>query len=111
MEFNELSIRLNIIKFRNKAKLSQRQLAEKAGLSRTFISDIERNSKKLPSISSLYQIANALNISVDEILYDTLSYYSMNTDDTLILDINKSLKFKTQKELNIISAFAKSLKK
>jgi transcriptional regulator with XRE-family HTH domain len=47
--------------------ISQEELAERAGLHRTYISQIERGIK-IPTLRSLEQIAVALNTSVSTIV-------------------------------------------
>jgi transcriptional regulator with XRE-family HTH domain len=47
--------------------LSQEELADLAGLHRTYISQIERGLKS-PSLRSLEQIANGLGITLSELL-------------------------------------------
>jgi DNA-binding XRE family transcriptional regulator len=47
--------------------MTQMQLAIEAGLDRSFISDME-NGKKEPTISTLDQIAVAMNISLSDLL-------------------------------------------
>lgn len=47
--------------------LTQDQLAEKAGISKGFLSDVEHNNKNLSS-QGLLRIANALGASVDYLL-------------------------------------------
>jgi two-component system response regulator len=49
--------------WRNHLGISQEELAEKAGLHRTYISDVERGSRNL-SLESITKLATALNISV-----------------------------------------------
>ncbi len=51
--------------------LSQEQLAAKAGLSRVYIGYIERG-ERLPSLDAIIGIANALSISVDDLLSGNL---------------------------------------
>ena len=50
-----------ISQHRNEMKLTQLQLADKAALSRSYISDIEKG-RYAPSVKSLVSIANVLNI-------------------------------------------------
>lgn len=57
--------------FRKKAHLSQEKLAELTELSRVFISFVERG-EKTPSIESIVRIANALNVSADDLLFGNL---------------------------------------
>ena len=52
---------------RSEKGLSQEALADRAGLHRTYISQIERGLKS-PSLKSLEQIANALGIPLSNLL-------------------------------------------
>lgn len=53
---------MNIKERREELDLSQRELAEKAGISQSFLCDIEQGRSK-PSIDTALKIAEALNIS------------------------------------------------
>lgn len=62
-----------LIKFGEKVRkerlelgLSQEELAQKAGLHRTYIGMIERAEKNI-TLTNISKLANALNIPVDEI--------------------------------------------
>lgn len=52
---------------RNELNLTQVQLAEKSGLSRSFIADIE-SGRYLPSVSSLVSIVSILKIDLNFLL-------------------------------------------
>jgi putative transcriptional regulator len=52
---------------REKAKLTQEELAEKVGITRAYLSQLENNHKE-PSIKLLTQIAKALNISIKKLI-------------------------------------------
>lgn len=52
---------------RNKKHLSQEDLADKAGLHRTYIGMIERAEKNI-TLKNIHRIANALDISITELL-------------------------------------------
>jgi transcriptional regulator with XRE-family HTH domain len=54
---------------RKTLKISQEKLAEKADLSPTFISDLERGRVNV-AVDSLLRIANALGIQVRDIIQD-----------------------------------------
>jgi len=56
----------NIRKYRKKAKLSQLELAERAKLDLTSVSEIESGLRN-PSTKTLHKIALALNISLKEL--------------------------------------------
>ena len=49
--------------------ISQEELAHRAGLHRTYVSDLERGARN-PSIESIEKLANALQISVAK-LFET----------------------------------------
>ena len=51
---------------------SQENLSEKVGLSPVYIGMIERGEKQ-PKLDTFIRIANALNVSADEILADVLN--------------------------------------
>lgn len=56
-------IRLQIARFRRERGLTQEQLSERIGKGQQYIAQIEgENSKTFPSISTLVEIANALQI-------------------------------------------------
>jgi transcriptional regulator with XRE-family HTH domain len=52
---------------REKAGLSQEELADRAGLHRTFISQVERGLKS-PSLNSLVAISTALELKLPKLL-------------------------------------------
>ena len=54
------------------AGLTMRELAARAGMSQPFLSNLE-NSRAMPSIATLYKIANALGVSPREFLPDARS--------------------------------------
>jgi transcriptional regulator with XRE-family HTH domain len=47
--------------------ISQEELAQRAGLHRTYVSDLERGARN-PSIGSIEKIARALQVSAAELL-------------------------------------------
>lgn len=57
----------NIKKERIEKELSQEQLAEKTGLHRTYISQLERGLRN-PTITTLSKITKVLNVSLDALI-------------------------------------------
>ncbi len=53
----------NVRKFRDEKGISQEKLAERSGLHRTYISDIERFQRSI-SLENIQRIANGLEIEV-----------------------------------------------
>ena len=59
----------NLKFYRNKANLTQQQLAEMCGFGTPYIGELEI-SRKDPSLKTLEKIASALNIEVYMLFYD-----------------------------------------
>jgi len=60
----------NIRAARKKAKLTQKELAEKSGLATITIQQYERNLRE-PRLENIKKIANALDVSVDSLFGDS----------------------------------------
>lgn len=69
---NGLQIALAIRMLRQRSGLSQRQLALRMQVPRTYVSKIE-NEKATPTLSSLQRLANALEVSVPDLLQSATS--------------------------------------
>ena len=67
--FIQLGIAISTI--RKMRGLSQEKLAELAGLHRTTLGTIE-NGKTSPTLDSIARIANALNLTISELLVDII---------------------------------------
>ena len=67
----------HIRKQRKEKKYTLEQLAEKLDVSTTFIGQIER-AKGIPSLETLVNIANVLEISTDSLLFGDLNTESGN---------------------------------
>ena len=83
-DINYVLIGKRIREIRGQMKLSQAALAEMAGLSTRYISHIETACKKA-SLMSLVRIANAVGISIDEILYGNQIAYKTDYQMDIIL--------------------------
>ena len=117
IDYDAIGLRIKIARI--KAKMTQEKLAEQVGLSTAHISNIETGNTKL-SLSTIVKLANALTVSVDELLCDSIinsSYvYSREAQETLLdcspyeirilLDILKSTKEALRKD----QRFKESLK-
>ena len=105
MSVNCTSLGKRISFYRSKSNLSQETLAAKVNCSREHIVRIE-NGTKIPSISVLVEIANALSVSADELLLDCLERPSSSANSEvhrLLLDCNET-------EQTVIIRMAKELK-
>ena len=58
----------NIKKLRKKHKLSQEQLAKKAGITYSTLIKIESGANDNPTIKTLIKIATTLNVSIDSLI-------------------------------------------
>ena len=108
MSVNCTSLGKRISFYRSKSNLSQETLAAKVNCSREHIVRIVRieNGTKIPSISVLVEIANALSVSADELLLDCLEHSSSSANSEihrLLLDCNET-------EQTVIIRVAKELK-
>lgn len=83
-----MSIGENIQKYRKDKKLTQQELADKIGISKSHMSKIEINNKK-PSLELLFKIAEKLNVS----LYDLTGQSDfVKIIDSKIQEVEKRLK-------------------
>ncbi|RIW36101.1 helix-turn-helix domain-containing protein [Bacillus salacetis] len=67
-------------KLRQERKMSMTELADKAGVAKSYLSSIERNLQKNPSVQFLEKISTALNVPVDSLLYDTIEDKHIDSD-------------------------------
>ncbi|MGE7763764.1 helix-turn-helix domain-containing protein [Peribacillus sp. NPDC096540] len=67
-------------KLREEKKMSMTELADKAGVAKSYLSSLERNLQTNPSIQFLEKISAVLNIPVDALLYDVPNKESLDTD-------------------------------
>lgn len=105
MDFSKIGARI-----RNKRlelKLTQEQLAEKTGLTETYIGAIERATSKC-SIETLVKISQTLKMNMDYLLFGT----TVNNIDSRFSEIIKSLpKDKQTLYIEICESIAEKFKK
>jgi len=56
-----------LVKYRTLAKISQEELADRASIHRTYVSQIERGLKS-PTLSVLFQISRSLNTTASVLI-------------------------------------------
>lgn len=69
-ELDVQSLKNSITVERRERNISQRELAEKADVSNTTISRIERGAVKNPSLNEIYKIATILEVRIDDLILD-----------------------------------------
>lgn len=69
MENINKAIAKSLVALRHATSISQEELAARAGIHRTYVSQIERGLKS-PTLQVLIQIANALDTTASSILQD-----------------------------------------
>lgn len=100
MEINYKELGNRIRKAREQKNLTQEQLAEIIGMSNNYISNIERNHS-IPSLETLLKICNALQVTPDYVLMD-----SIYTSKEYIKDeIAEKLQLCSKKNIKIILKF------
>jgi XRE family transcriptional regulator, master regulator for biofilm formation len=57
-------------KYRQEKRMSMTELADKAGVAKSYLSSIERNLQQNPSIQFLEKVSAALGIPMDALLHD-----------------------------------------
>lgn len=60
-----------IKEYREKQNMSQEELSEKSGVSRTIISELETGKRSVTKTDTLCKIALALNVTIREIFLNT----------------------------------------
>ena len=67
-------------KFRLEKKMSLSELAEQAGVAKSYLSSLERNLQKNPSIQFLEKIAGVLNLPVEHLIHEQINKDDLDTD-------------------------------
>ena len=91
---------------RKKRGFTQERLAELAGISPQHCSGIETGSAKV-SLPTLVRLSNALNVSMDEILFDSVSEA---TKPKLMREVEAVFSDATADEIYLMLSQAKSIK-
>lgn len=92
MEVDYISLGKRIKNQRVKKGITQMKLAEMAGLARSYIGQIESGLKNA-SLDTIVGIANALKVSADDLLSDSLEHTNSRTTsdaDYILLDCSPS---------------------
>ena len=74
-----MNVSINIKKYRKEKKMTQKALAEKANISRSYLGDLE-SGRYNPSLDTLRTIASALDIDIN-LLRNTLKKIMWNVNN------------------------------
>ena len=99
-----MTIGENIRKIRIDKGLTQRDLAAKLQITQQSIAQYE-NGKRIPKLSTVRKIANALNVSLNEIITDNWNAFTTN-------EISKDFSYQNHKDItNAIKSAFKQVEK
>lgn len=82
----------NIKEIRNRRGLSLSELSERSGISKSYISNIERNLHQNPSIQIVKKIAAVLKVDLEDLLIPGVALEIQNTIDNEWMDFINELK-------------------
>jgi len=72
----------NIKNIRESKRIGVNELSRMSGVNASYISALERDEKKNPSVTILEKLANALEVSIDEIMKtESVTYYDLEKWD------------------------------
>lgn len=103
MDYVKLGIQVKSA--RTKKGITQAKLAEMTGYSVQHISHVETGNTKL-SVELLVELANALNVSLDQLLKDSLKN---NKQGSIVLEIEVKSPKEEQLIVNVIKELQKGL--
>ena len=96
----------NIRKARKSKNITQEKLAEYVDISTVFISQIENGTGK-PSLETMSKISNVLQVTIDDLLKNSIEYApTTNCDELLLLLNNMSIT-----EINFVISLVKDILK
>lgn len=104
---NNKNIGKRIREYREKASITQEQLAEAIGMTPTSVSNIERGIN-YPTLENFIRIANVINVSADLLLSDVIE----NSADAKSSELSEKLKSlppeKRQQILTVVETLIKT---
>ncbi|QUH20245.1 helix-turn-helix domain-containing protein [Alkaliphilus sp. B6464] len=74
----------NLRKIRESKSLGVNQLSRMSGINASYISNLENNKRKNPSIETLQKIADALEVSVYDFFKDNINNKNVNKNEKTI---------------------------
>lgn len=90
----------NITKYRKSANLSQERLAELSSISVGYLSKIERALIENTSVAILIKIANALNVTLNDLVYENENDSNDNPNQQRLNQILNEMNDETSEKLS-----------
>ncbi|AXI10030.1 transcriptional regulator [Oceanobacillus zhaokaii] len=87
-----------IKKLRQDKKLSISELAERAGVAKSYLSSIERNLQSNPSIQFIEKISSVLGVSVNDLINDNSPTDPAELDDEWLKIVKDAMESGVTKE-------------
>ncbi|PAV31002.1 transcriptional regulator [Virgibacillus profundi] len=87
-----------IKKLRQNKKMSLSELAEKAGVAKSYLSSIERNLQSNPSIQFIEKIGKVLGVSANDLIRESNSEQTDNLDDEWLAIVQEAMNSGVTKE-------------
>ena len=106
MEQNALGKRIK--EARKKLKLTQEELAEKAKISDVYLGEIERGTK-IPSVPVLVDLIEALEVSADYLLLDSLNSANVIVNNEITEKLSKLTPKQRKTALDILNAYINNI--
>lgn len=107
---NAKHIGKQIKKYREEKGIKQEKFAESVELSLNYMSAIERGAK-IPKLETFIRIANALDISSDLLLSDTLNSKNDIKSSVLSVEISKLPPEEQQRIMHVVETMGKDAQK
>lgn len=90
----------NITRYRKSAHLSQERLAEMSNISVGYLSKLERSIIENVSITILMKIANALHVTINDLVYDNKQSLDPNLNQKRLNQLLNEMDDKTSEKLS-----------
>lgn len=92
----------NLLKYRTENNYTQEELAEKVGISTSFYANLERGNKSM-SLLVLRNLADALQVSTDALLYECNPQCHMQSIYTILRNKSNSFIIAAEKMIRLLS--------
>ncbi len=87
-----------IKQLRKEKRMSISELAEKAGVAKSYLSSIERNLQSNPSIQFIEKISHVLGVSVNDLINDNNSIVETELDSEWMKIVKEAMESGVSKE-------------